>query len=76
MYQPCIFQGEDVEPTGGDDFDRLLRRLAAKDVRFRRLHGRPEQQTRSSDRIEDLKGLTQYHETIFQYLQVFFRYYL
>eukprot|EP00435_Cladocopium_sp_Y103_P032521 s3490_g8.t1 len=42
---------EDVEPTGGDSFDRLLRRLAAKDVRFRRLNGRPEQQTRSSERF-------------------------
>ena len=36
-----------MEPTGGDDFDRLMRRLAAKDVRFRRLNGRPEHQTRA-----------------------------
>ena len=38
-----------MEPTGGDDFDRLMQRLAAKDIRFRRLHGRPEQQTSAFD---------------------------
>lgn len=49
---------EDVEPTGGDSFDRLLRRLAAKDVRFRRLNGRPEQQTRLlAGRLRELRSL-------------------
>ena len=40
-----------MEPTGGDDFDRLMRRLAAKDIRFRRLNGCPEHQTRALGRL-------------------------
>ena len=54
-----IQQGEDVEPTGGDDFDRLMRRLAAKDIRFRRLDGRPEQQTSPFDSKWPLYGAEQ-----------------
>jgi len=49
---------EDVDPTGGDDFDRLLERLKAKDVRFSRLNGRPEEQTRLvAGRLKELRQL-------------------
>lgn len=37
-----------MDPTGGDRFDALLRKLVAKDIRFRRLNGRPEEQTRAT----------------------------
>lgn len=37
---------EEVDLGGGDDFDRLLEKLRTKDIRFSRLDGRPEEQTR------------------------------
>eukprot|EP00931_Biecheleriopsis_adriatica_P019971 TRINITY_DN13469_c0_g1_i2.p1 TRINITY_DN13469_c0_g1~~TRINITY_DN13469_c0_g1_i2.p1 ORF type:complete len:181 (+),score=53.69 TRINITY_DN13469_c0_g1_i2:166-708(+) len=37
---------EDVDPSQVDEFDRLLQMLKTQDIRFRRLSGRPEEQTR------------------------------
>ncbi|CAE8634124.1 unnamed protein product, partial [Polarella glacialis] len=49
---------EQIDPTGGDDFDLLLKRLEATDVRFSRLRGRPEEQTRLvAGRLKELRDM-------------------
>jgi len=53
------FRGtEEINPAGGPEFEMLLQRLSAADVRFRRLDGRPSEQTRLvRARLEELRQL-------------------